>query len=119
MKKRAKAILSILVLSLFAVSSKVYAVGGVNIPNPSRIDSLEELINALTSLIRPIFIVTFLAMILYGAFVYITAREDEAKVKNARSIIIAAIVGFVIAVFAPAIVDLVLNFLGVPGLSIT
>lgn len=115
MKRR---VVALVTMFSFALTSSVYASGNI-IPNPSTIDSLEELLSALAALIRPVFLVTFVAMILYGAFVYLTARDDENKVRSARSIIIAAIIGFTIAVFAPAIVDLVAGILGVPGLSIS
>lgn len=102
----------IFVLTFLAIPfSKLSAVGVI--PNPSRINSLEELINLLAGLIRPVFLVTFIAMLLYGAFMYTTAGDSPDKVKTARSIIIAAIIGFAIAVFAPGIVSIVSNFLGV------
>lgn len=113
MKRKISGLIGVIMLT---ATTNLHAAG--LIPNPSRIDSLEELINALAALIRPIFLVTFTIMILYGAFVYLTARDDANKVQSARSIIIAAIIGFVIAVFAPVIVDLVAKFLGVPGLSV-
>lgn len=102
----------VIVFSLALVPlNKLHAVGVI--PNPSRINSLEELINLFAGLIRPVFLVTFIAMLLYGAFMYTTAGDSPDKVKTARSIIIAAIIGFSIAVFAPGIVSIVSNFLGV------
>lgn len=99
------------------VQAKYYLSAASIIPNPSKFDTLEEVINALVQLIRPVFLLTFLAMLIYGAFVYMTARDDDSKVKSARSTMIAAIIGFALAVFAPVIVDFVAKLLGVPGLS--
>lgn len=83
------------------------------IPNPSRYNSLEDIINALTSLIRPLFIITLGAMILYGGWVRLTSQGDPDKIKSSSQIIVAAIIGFAIAVFAPTIVDFVGRLLGI------
>lgn len=83
------------------------------IPNPSKYDNLEEIISAAASLIRPAFIIAFGAMILYGAFMLLTSQGNEEKIVTSRKTIIAAIVGFVIAVFAPSIVNLALSLFGV------
>lgn len=87
------------------------------IPNPSRYDSLEDLISAAASLIRPVFLVTFGAMIIFGAFMLLTSSGDEEKIQTSRKTIIAAIVGFVIAVFAPTIVNFALSLVGVEGFN--
>ncbi len=90
---------------------------GYQVPNPSQYDSLEEILNAAGSLIRPVFIITFGAMIIYAAFILLTSQGDEEKVGNARKTIVAAIIGFAIAVLAPTIANIVLNFLGVQGIG--
>jgi hypothetical protein len=87
------------------------------IPNPSKYDNLEEVINAVSSLIRPAFLIAFGAMILFGAFTLLTSQGDEGKIETARKTIIAAIIGFVIAVFAPSIVNLALSLFGVEGFT--
>lgn len=83
------------------------------IPNITRYDSLEDIINALTGLIRPLFIITFFGVLLYGAWNWLTSQGDPEKIKKARAIIIAGIVGFSLAVFAPNIAQIVANLLGV------
>ncbi len=100
-------------------TSKVSATGGgfVQIPNPTPIDSLEELVTMVARLIVPVFILTFLAMLLYGAFVYLTAQGDDAKVEKAKKIIVTAIIGFVLAVLAPSIANIVAGILGVEGIT--
>ncbi|MFS8130711.1 MAG: hypothetical protein ACMG57_01900 [Candidatus Dojkabacteria bacterium] len=92
--------------------------GGFRFPNPTIFNSVEDLINAITKLIVPIFLLTFAAMLLYGAFQYLTARDNADQVASARKIIIAAIIGFVLAVLAPTIVNFVAGLLGVPTLGI-
>lgn len=85
------------------------------IPNPTRYGSLEDIINAVTTLIRPVFIITFGAMVLYGGWVRLTSQGNPDKVKSSAQIIVAAIVGFAIAVFAPTIVDFAGKLLGIQG----
>jgi threonine/homoserine/homoserine lactone efflux protein len=88
------------------------------IPNPTVFDNLEEVINALTRLIVPVFLLTFAAMLLYGAFQWLTAKDDAGKVESAKKIMGAAIIGFVLAVLAPTIVNFVASFIISPDLGI-
>ena len=92
-------------------------IGNFQFPNPTRFESLEDVINALLSLLVPIFVVTFAAMILYGAWTWLTSQGDSDKITRARNIIIAAIIGFAIAVLAPSIASIVGGFLGIQGLG--
>lgn len=87
------------------------------IPNPSNIDSLEELINLGASLIQPAFLLAFGAMILFGGFNILTSQGDSGKIETGKKTIIAAIIGFVISVLAPQLINLVTSALGVQGLS--
>lgn len=89
------------------------------IPNPSVYGSLEELISGAAQFIRPLFLITFGAMILVSAGTIMTAQSDATKVQSGRQILIAAIIGFALAVFAPAIVNFVTGFLGVTGFDFT
>jgi hypothetical protein len=100
--------------------TRVSATGGsfVQIPNPTKYNTLEDIINALTNLIIPVFILTFLAMLMFGAFTYLTAQGDDAKVEKAKKIIVTAIIGFVLAVLAPSIANFVAGILGIDGLTI-
>ncbi len=88
---------------------------GYKIPCPSRVCSLEEFISLIGSLIRPIFLVTFGAMIMYGAFLLLTSRGNEEQIENSKKTIMAAIIGFSIAALAPTIVGIITSFLGVEG----
>jgi hypothetical protein len=88
------------------------------IPNPSQYNSLEDIVNVLTGLIRPVFLVTFAAMTLYGAGVYLTAKDDDNQIAKAKKIFWSAIIGFGIAVFAPSITNIIASFVGVDVLNI-
>jgi hypothetical protein len=119
MRKFKSGIILLFSFILVTASIKVEALTSpIRIPSPTPIDSLEDLINIVSGLIRPAFLLTFIAMILYGAYTWLTAGADDKKVQSAKQIIVAAIVGFSIAVFAPAIVDIVARFLGIPSFSI-
>ncbi|MEP7103847.1 MAG: hypothetical protein ABI721_04020 [Candidatus Dojkabacteria bacterium] len=89
------------------------------IPNPTVFNNLEDIINAITRLVVPVFLLTFAAMLLFGAFQYLTARDNAEQVSSARKIIIAAIIGFVLAVLAPTIVNFVAGLIGVQGLGLS
>ncbi len=83
------------------------------IPCISKYCTLEQVVNAAISIIRPLFILTFGAMIMYGGWVRMTSRGNPDKIKSSSQIIVAAIVGFSIAVLAPTLSDFILRLLGV------
>lgn len=85
------------------------------IPNPTRFNSAEDIINVASGLIVPAFIIGFGAMLFVGAATYLSAGDDQEKVKKARNTIIAAIIGFTLAVLAPTIMNFVAGILGVEG----
>jgi hypothetical protein len=85
------------------------------IPSPTEYESLEDIISAAGSLLRPLFLVTFGAMVLVGAFLMLTSQGNEEKVENSKKTIIAAIIGFAIAALAPTFVNIVTSFLGIEG----
>lgn len=91
---------------------------GFRFPNPSIFNNLTDVINAITKLVVPLFLLTFAAMLLYGAFQYLTARDNADQVTSARKIMIAAIIGFILAVLAPTIVNFIAGLVGVQGLGI-
>lgn len=120
MKNLSRKLIYSLVIGLTLVMSlpyKSYAQDlNYKIPNPSRYDNLEEIISAAGSLIRPLFLITFGAMLLVGAFLVLTSRGDEEKIENGKKTIMASIIGFVIAALAPTFVNFISSFIGVDGL---
>ncbi len=107
------------VLILFIVNLTPVFAQNINfkIPNPSRFDNVEQIISAAGSLIRPVLLITFAGMILFGAFQLLTSQGNEDKVAGAKQTLTAAIIGFIIAVLAPTIVNVFTNLLGVQGLG--
>ncbi|CAG1022492.1 hypothetical protein DOJK_01709 [Patescibacteria group bacterium] len=121
MSKKKFLTFAVVITQLVIFSVPVLAGGLTNvnqnfqIPNPTRYGSLEDIINAVTTLIRPVFIIAFGAMVLYGGWIRLTSQGNPDKVKSSSQIIVAAIVGFAIAVFAPTIVDFAGRLLGIQG----
>lgn len=106
-------------VSIASVSPLFLGVHAQQIQNPVAFENITEIINTYIPLLRLIFTVAFVGILMYGGFVYLTAGADDGKVATAKKIIIAAIVGFIIIVLAPAIVQFVGALLGVEGGLIT
>ena len=87
---------SVLVVSFFVVPSFVQAVT-ISIPNPLN----ESVGNSIPGLIRviidnillPIGGVVAVLMIMWAGFLYVTARGDTAKLKDARNALLWAVIG--------------------------
>lgn len=116
-KVKVLATTALFLFSGFYAKVSAQNIGNFQFPNPTRFETLEDVINAALSLLVPVFVVTFAAMILYGAWTWLTSQGDADKIGRARNIIIAAIIGFAIAVLAPSIAQIVMGFLGVQGLE--
>lgn len=54
------------------------------IPCPTVFCSLEDVVNAAANLIRPIFVLTFIAMLIYGAWLWLTSQGDDKKLGTAK-----------------------------------
>ncbi len=53
-----------------------------------------------------------LGVIIYWGFLLISAQWDEAKLKKANMLLVFGLVGILVAIFAGALVKLVVNFVG-------
>lgn len=67
---------------------------------PAVLLAIFEIILRITGLVAVVFVI-------YGGFQYLTSTGEPDKAKNARTTIINALVGMMIAIFATAIVNLV------------
>lgn len=110
-------IFTIVMSCLFFFPASVNAQLVIADPAGDRFKDVVGIINNFSALIRPIAILAFLAMIIYGGFTKLTAAGDADKEKQAMMIIQAAIVGFVIIVLAPLIVEVVGTLLNVQTIS--
>lgn len=91
----------------------------VNIPTPGLSTSVTDSSTTLIQLIQLInstiwFAIAGIAMglIVYGGIKLITAKGEEKELKSANEIIIGAVVGILIALFAYVVVRLTINLFG-------
>lgn len=98
---------------LMTILLPVGVMAQVGLTNISRYDSLEEVLIAVFSLLQPVVAIAFIAMVLYGGWTYLTSQGEPEKIARAKQIIVSAIVGFVIIVIAPRLVELIAGILGV------
>lgn len=111
-KKALIALISGVILSISALATPVYA-QAVKIENPVLFPDLESIINFFLGLVRPIIILVFIGTLMYGGWVYLNAKDDAGQTKKAKQIITASIIGFIIIVLAPVIVQLAGSLLGI------
>lgn len=75
--------------------------------------SLQDVIKTIVNIILYVVGIIAVIMMIFGGFQYITSSGDTAKVTKAKNTILYGIVGLVIAILAYAIVQFVMNGLGV------
>jgi hypothetical protein len=107
--------LLVIVLSVFLTPSVVWGQRIGALPNPVVFPDLESIINFFLGLIRPIVILALVGTLMYGGWTYLNAKDNDKEVERAKKILTAAVVGFVIIVLAPVIVQFAGSLLGVRG----
>lgn len=83
------------------------------IPNPLG-DDFSQLFSNITSLIRPIIILSFLGIMIFGGYLKMTAAGNAEQEEKAAKTFVAGIIGFVIIILAPLIVSVVQQIIGLP-----
>ncbi|MFW5702565.1 MAG: hypothetical protein ACOCXP_01210 [Candidatus Dojkabacteria bacterium] len=87
------------------------------ITSPTDITIL-SLIRGVVSLLPGLIVMVFLGMLIYGGFVKMTAAGDPEKEKQSSQILTAAVVGFVIIVISPFVINILGRLLGIDNLLI-
>ncbi len=91
--------------------SDVTPVGGGGIQNPLKSNDLSQLldniINFLLTLAAPIAVI----MMIYAGYLFITASDNEEKVKTARKTMLYVVIGIAILILSKGVVTLVSSFL--------
>jgi len=106
-------ILAISITIFLLNSSSVLALGGTNqIISPVG-SSLQGLFETITGYIRPAVLLTFLFIIIYGGYMKLSAAGNAEQEEKSMKIITAGIIGFIIIVIAPVLVDFVAQILNV------
>jgi hypothetical protein len=81
--------------------------------NPLKFNTIGELINQIADFIIIVALPIATIMIIYAAFLFITAGSSEEKVKKARTVIILAVVGIAILLVAKGAALIIQDVLGV------
>ena len=114
------AVFGVSVLSTASLSGSVSAQvsEGINTATTSEmkgksIDGDKGLIKTVVNVLLWAVGILSVIMIIFSGFRYITSAGDAAKTKSAQSTLTYAVVGLIVAVFAWAIVNIVLDRIGV------
>ena len=109
MKKYLLVSLILLVLPVIALAQGPAIPPGsrVTIPNPLGTDSPTVLINRVIDFLLTIAVPIAALVVLYAAFLFLTAGGNEDRVKDARRALLWAVVGIIILMVAKGIVNLV------------
>ena len=100
-------------LSVFQASAQQQpASQPVQLQNPLKISSLEELLVAILNIIVVLAIPIVVFFIIYSGFLYVTARGNAAQVEQATRALTYAIIGGVLIIGAVAIAQIVKNLVG-------
>jgi type IV secretory pathway VirB2 component (pilin) len=116
-KKIAAGILTVMVLSIFALPAVVSAqdldlglenAAGIGLGDKDLKDSINSIIQIILSFLGILAVI----IILWGGFIWMTAAGDDTKVGKAKSLIISGIVGIVIILSAYIIANFVITQVG-------
>lgn len=129
MKSKASSLISLLIATLYVLSSfslKVFAASPapdsgtvankIDWPVASGFETVPAMISTLSGLLFPLVGLILFIMIVYGGITKMTAAGDAEKEKKAMEILKNAVIGTVIIVLARIIVDTISAILGGPGL---
>lgn len=89
--------------------------GGINIPNFSKYENLEDVINAFLSLLRFVVVIVLVVALMVGGFTRITSQGDADQIAKSQKIIVSALIGFAIVILAPVIVEFAGRLFGAQG----
>jgi len=97
-------------LTLFVAN---FALAQVNIDNPLKYNSIEEIIENVTDFIFSIGVVLIPLMIIIGGFFIVTSAGDSGKLEKGKKIIIWTIIGTIFVVFSKGLYYIVKSVIGV------
>lgn len=95
---------SLIITALIAPNVSVGAV--IEIPNPLKYDTFQELINAVINFLFMIALGIAPIMIIIAGFYFITAAGDPAKITIAKNIILYTLIGLLIVFLARGLIAL-------------
>lgn len=95
--------------------------GGIDIGSCFGFGDITSLGQAINQLVLPVFSIATTAVVIYfllGAFKYLKSGGNKEELAGAQQMIIHAIIGFVILIFAFFILQYIPQFFNLPGLDI-
>lgn len=101
-----------IVILLVPIMSLADGGSTVSIPNPIGSSNLTQLFDRIANYFGLIMVPIAVIMILYAAFLLITAGGEDKKTSQAKRLITWAVVGIAIALIAKGIPLVIANFLG-------
>jgi hypothetical protein len=85
----------------------------VEIVNPLKANTLEEVINSIINFVFWLAVVICPLVIILGGFIFVTAGGDPKKVENGKKIIYYALIGLGVVIMAKGFVAALIKILGV------
>jgi len=85
----------------------------IEFQNPLEYDTFAELVNAIMNFIFVIAIVTVPLVVIIGAFQLMTAAGDPKKIGTGKNMIVYALVGLAIILFARGLIAMIKQAMGV------
>ena len=110
MNKSKTIIFLFLLIAVFSLSFIGFAraedpASGLTFVNPLVPTTVEEVVNKILSSLRNIVAILAIVFIVIGGLMYIFSTGEEKKIETAKKIITGAIIGFVIVLIAPTLLQ--------------
>ncbi len=84
---------------------------GIGITNPLQAKDLTELLNNIINFLLTLAAPIAVIMMIYAGYLFITASDNEEKVKTARKTMLYVVIGIAILILSKGVVTLVSSFL--------
>ena len=104
---RFKSLIFVILGSLLLVPTFVGAL--VEIKNPLKADSFQELILDIVDFLFNLAIPIMALMIIWGGFLFVTATGKEESIRQGKQLILWAIIGFIIILLAKGLIAFLQN----------
>ena len=101
--------LSFFILFFTEVSAQTPSIDSVQIKNPLKVNSIEELLVAILNVVIVLAIPVIVFFIISSGFMYATARGNPQQIEQASRSLTYAIIGGVLIIGAVAIAEIVKN----------
>ena len=93
--------------SIIPGAGKTTKIGGIEIENPLKYDTIEDLIKAIIRFLQVIATIITAIVIVAAGYFFVFSQGDPAKVTQARNMVIYALVGLAIILVAQGIIALI------------